>query len=413
MKGKTEIIAALDLGTSKVTVLVAEVCETGMTVLGVGTAQCEEGLRRGMVISIARLVDAIKSAKRDAEQMSGYMVTDVVAAIGGVHVLGVNNRAMVSPRHGEIVDADVCQVLEMATALPLPVDRRVINVVPREYSVDEHDGIRDPLGMSGVRLDADVHLITAAKAAVDNIRKCAERAGLRITQLVASPLASALAVLEDSERELGVVVLDLGAGTGDLTVWAQGSLVHTAVIGAGGELITRDIATGLRTPSACAESLKIAHGSAWAGMVSPGDTVEVPGVGGRDSRTLARHYLTEIIEPRVCEIFRMVQADIQKSGYEDFLAGGLVLTGGAANMPGMVELGDEVLNLPVRIGVPRGVKGLSSILEDPALSTAYGLALFASLPFREDMPQPMLPCRPPKRRGRLVRLVRKVMGFMT
>lgn len=412
MKGRTEIIAALDLGTSKVTMLVAEVSEGGMTVLGVGTASCEECLRRGMVISIARLVEAIKAAKRDAEQMSGYMITDVVAGIGGVHVLGVNNRAMVTPKHGEIVEADVRQVLEMATALPLPVDRVVVNVVPREYSVDEHDGIRDPLGMSGVRLDAEVHLITAAKSAIDNIRKCAERAGLRITQLVASPLASALAVLEDNERELGVVVLDLGAGTGDVTVWSQGSLVHTGVIAAGGELITRDIATGLRTPSACAEALKVDHGSAWAQMVSPGETVEVPGVGGRESRTLARHYLMEIIEPRACEIYRMVQADIQKSGCEDFLAGGLVLTGGAAAMPGMAELGDEILNLSVRVGVPRGVKGLSSILGDPALSTAYGLALFASLPYREDIPQPMLPCRPPKKRGRLLGWLRKLLGFM-
>jgi cell division protein FtsA len=412
MNRKKDILAVLDFGTTKTTLLVAEVNEGVMSVLGVGQAHCDEGLRKGMVISIAKAVDAIRKARRDAEQMSGYMISDVVAGVGGVHVMGVNNRAMISPKQREVTTGDVRRVLELATAVSMPVDRQALNVVPKEYAVDEHDGIRDPVGMAGVRLDADVHLVTATRSALDNIRKCSERAGLRVVEFVANPLASALAVLEDNERELGVAVLDLGGGTGDLSIWVEGRLVHTSVIGVGGELITRDIATGLRTPAACAEDLKIRHGSAWGQMVSPGETIEVPGVGGRAEKCLSRHVLTEIIEPRAIEILHLVKSRIRETGYEDFLAGGLVLTGGASRMPGLPELADEVLNLPVRVGTPVNVKGLTSILADPALSTAYGLALFAAMGVRDDVPLAMRPVRPPRPRNGLGGMLRKAAGWM-
>ncbi|MBM4397991.1 MAG: cell division protein FtsA [Deltaproteobacteria bacterium] len=411
MNRKNEVVAALDLGTTKVTVLVAEVGEGGMSVLGVGTAE-SEGLRKGMVTSIGKAVEAIRKARHDAEQMSGYMISQVVAGVGGTHVVGVNNHAMVSPKQHEITKHDVRRVLDLAMAFSIPVDREVINVLPQQYVVDEHDGIRDPVGMSGVRLDVDVHLITAARAAIDNIQKCAERSGLQVVEFVANPLASALAVLEDNERELGVCVLDLGGGSGDLAIWANGSLLHTGVIGAGGNLITRDIATGLRTPAACAEELKVKYGSAWGRMVAAGETIDVPSVGGRPDKSLSRHVLTEIIEPRVLEIFGLVRREIQKTGLDDLLAGGLVLSGGAAQMPGMVELGDELLNLPVRLGVPRGVKGLTSILGNPALATAYGLAVYAALPFRGDVPEPMLPVRQLKSHGGVGAWFKKAVGFL-
>lgn len=392
MKNRSEIVAAVDFGTTKVSVLVAEIDEQkGLTVQGVGTAECEEGLRKGMVIAIGKVVEAIRQARHDAEQMSGCIVSDVLVGVGGTHIVGVNNQAMVSPKAREITENDVSRVLEMARALSMPVDRQVINVLPKQYAVDEHDGIKDPVGMAGVRLDAEVHLVTAARSALDNLKRCCERSGLRVVQFVANPVASALAVLEDHERELGAVVLDLGGGTGDLTLWHGGRLVHTGVIGAGGELITRDIATGLRTPMARAEELKVKHGCAWGELVGAGEQIEVPGVGGREDKALSRRVLTEIIEPRVIEIFTLVKREIQKTQFDDNLAGGLILTGGAAQMPGMAELGDEILNLPVRIGEPRGLQGLTTIVKSPALASVYGLAVFASLAWKPEIPKSMLP----------------------
>ncbi len=392
MSQKDEVIATLDLGTTKVVMLVAEPTETGVKVLGVGTAECE-GLRKGMVISIGKVVEAIRRARYDAEQMSGCVVTEVIAGVGGHHVVGVNNHGLVTTKNAEIRKDDVQRVLDAASVLHMPLDRELINVLPSQYVVDEHDGIKDPVGMSGVRLEVEAHLITGARTALENITKCAERSGLRVVEFVANPLASALAVLEDNERELGVAVLDLGHGCGDLTIWVNGSLLHTTVIGAGGGVLTQDIATGLRTPIACAESLKIQYGAASHRLVKEGETIEVPTVGGRPDKRLSRYVMTEIIEPRMIEIYGLVKREIQKTGFDELLAAGLVLTGGAAKMPGMVELGDEVLNLPVRIGQPRNIEGLVSLTSNPALSTAYGLAVYASLPCRKGVPWPMLPVR--------------------
>lgn len=400
MNSRSEVIATLDLGTTKVVVLVAEVSASGVTVLGVGVAECE-GLRKGSVVSIGKTVEAILKAKHDAEQMSGCEITEVIAGVGGPHVVGVNNHGLVTTKGSEIGKADVVRALEAASVLNMPLERVLVNVIPTQYVVDEHDGIRDPVGMSGKRLEVEAHLITGVKTALDNIEKCANRSGLRVREFVANPLASALAVLEDNERELGVVTLDLGGGCGDLTIWLGGRLIHTCVLGAGGEVITADIATGLRTPKACAERLKIEYGAAYSAMVSDGETIEVPGVGGRPKNVLSRHHITMIIEARMVEIFGLVQREIRRFDIAELLAGGLVITGGAARMPGIAELGDSVLNLPVRIGKPRDVKGLTSLLDDPALSTAYGLAVYGAIPWLSRIPWPMQP----------VRRLRKSKGF--
>ncbi len=411
MSQKDEIIATLDLGTTKVAMTVAQPTETGVKMLGVGVAECE-GLRKGMVISIHKTSEAIRKARHDAEQMSGCVVTEVIAGVGGQHVVGVNNHGLITTKNAEIRKSDVERVLEAASVLPMPLDRVLVNVLPSQYVVDEHDGIKDPVGMSGVRLEVETHLITGARTALENITKCAERAGLRVVEFVANPLASALAVLEDNERELGVVVLDLGAGCGDLTVWVDGSLLHTTVIGAGGGVITQDIAKGLLTPVACAEDLKIRHGAASHRLVKDGETIEVPAVGGRPDKKLSRYVMTEIIEPRMVEIFGLVRREIKKTGFEELLAGGVVVTGGAARMPGIVELGDEVLNLPVRIGEPRNVEGLASLMADPSLSTAYGLAVYAALPYRSNIPWPMLPVRHRRGGGGVVGWLRKAAGVI-
>lgn len=412
MARKNEIIATLDLGTNKVTMMVAEVGEDGLVVLGIGTAECE-GLRKGMVISIGKTVEAIRKARHDAEQMSGYIISDVVAGVGGTHVMGVANNAMVSTNQKEITQSDVRRVLELASTYAMPVEKRVINVLPLQYTVDEHDGIKDPVGMSGVRLNADVHLITANASALENIRKCTERAGLRVIEYVANAYASAMAVLEDNERELGVAVLDIGAGTVDMTIWSQGQLVHTSVLGFGGDVITRDIATGLRTPAACAEELKVNHGLAWSSVATHNETIEVPVVGGRPDKSLSRSALLEIIQPRAMEIFASAFRAIQSTGFDDHLAGGLVLTGGESQIPGLVELADEVMNLPVRLGLPHDVKGMSSMLSNPSLASCYGLAVYAGLGFRRDIPVSMLPVRQGDKPGRFMSFLKKVFRFMS
>jgi len=408
---KEEIVATLDLGTSKVTMLVAQVSQEGVSVLGIGRAETD-GIRRGVVISIGKTIDAIKRAKHDAEQMSGYLVREVIVGVGGTHIVGVNNRGMITTKMGEIRESDVARVLEAASMIPMQVDRCIVNCLPVQYLVDEHDGIRDPVGMSGVRLEAYTHVITGARTAIDNVLKCAERSGLVVLELVANPLASALAVLEPNEMEIGVCCLDLGAGTADLTIWTQGSLLHTCVLGAGGMVITSDISTGLRTPLACAEELKTKQGVALSRLVPEGDTIEVPSVGGRPNKKLSRHALTEIIEPRVTEIYRLVRREILNTGYGDLLAAGVVITGGSAQMPGMAELGDVVLNLPVRVGLPRNVKGLPSLLQDPALSTAYGLAVYASLPYNTAIPSSMLPVRRLTKPKGIVQFFKKAVSFL-
>lgn len=393
MNRKTEVMAVLDLGTSKTVVMVAVVGQDGISILGLGISETE-GIRKGVITSIQKTVESIHKAKADAEQMSGYVVAEVIASVGGTSVFGINNNGSITIKpNKEIKKSDVDKVIEQASALSLPPDRQTVAIIPKQYCVDKHEGIKDPIGMTGVRLDVDVHLITAGRAVIGNIQKCIERAGLKVVEFVPSPLASALAVLLENEREMGVVVLDLGAGCGDLTIWANGSLIHTCVIGGGGNLITQDIATGLRTPFGCAEELKIKYGAAIGTQVRQGETIEVPGIGGRDARVLSRYILTEIIEPRMKEIFELVKKEINHTGYDDLLSAGLVLTGGASLMPGITELADHTLNLPVRIGAPSNVKGLAGRSDLTSLATAYGLVVYSALPYISNQPHTMLPVR--------------------
>ncbi|MBP7125607.1 cell division protein FtsA [Myxococcota bacterium] len=391
MKGTGEVIGVVDFGTTKVVILVAQVEKDGrLTVLGAGSAPCEDGLRMGMVIAIGKVVDALRKARADAEKMSDCLISEVVVGVGGTHVAGVNNQAMVSPK-GEITREDVERVLRLAGKLALPVDRKVMDILPRQYVVNEHDGIQDPVGMVGVRLDAEVHLVTASASALDNLKRCCERAGLRVRQFVANPVASAMAVLEDHERELGAAVVDLGGGTTQLTIWRGGRLVHTRVIGLGGELVTRDIALGLRLPVSMAEELKVRHGNAWTELVQAGEQISLPAYGPRAGQNMGRRVLTEIIEPRVIEILKAVEREIQQAQGQDMLAAGVVLTGGGSQLDGVVEFAQEVLNLPVRQGTARDPGSLGQMLASPVYATAYGLALFKSLAWREDIPYSMRP----------------------
>ncbi|MBM4386413.1 MAG: cell division protein FtsA [Deltaproteobacteria bacterium] len=405
---KNEIIAAIDFGTTKVIVLIAEAGEKGLQVIGVGVAE-SEGMRKGMIINIGKTVESIVRAKKASEHMAGCEISTVVSGIGGSTLTGVNKNGMISTKKGEISRSDVERVIETAMTYPMPLDRTLINVIPQQYTVDDHDGIKDPIGMSGVRLDMDVHLITAASASVENITKCAKRAELKIVDLLANPLASSLAVLEKNEKELGVALVDIGGGTTEISVWINGALVWTSVLGIGGQLITQDIGTGLRTPLACAEEIKVRYGCAKSDLVDPSEMVEVPGVGGREEKVLRRSVLTEIIEPRMEEIFRMVQKELEKTEFYDLLAAGVVITGGTSQMQGIVELGEEVLNLPVRNGGPLNVKGLSNLVSSPSFSTAYGLLVYETMMMDESLPFPMKPVRV---KGQSTGFFKKVANFL-
>lgn len=411
MKGSGEVIAVVDFGTTKVVSLVGQVEKGGrLTVLGLGSAPCDDGLRMSMVVSVGKVVEALQKARIDAEKMSDCLISEVLVGVGGTHVSGVNNQAMVSPK-GEISRDDVNRVLRLAGRLPLPVDRRVMDILPRQYMVNEHEGIQDPVGMVGVRLDAEVHLVTASTSALDNLKRCCERSGLRVRQFIANPVASAMAVLEDHERELGTAVVDLGAGTTQLTIWRNGRLVHTRVIGLGGELVTRDIALGLRLPMAMAEDLKVRHGNAWTELVQAGEQISLPAYGSRGGQNLSRRVLTEIIEPRIIEILKAVEREIQQAQGQDMLAAGVVLTGGGSQLDGIVEFSQEVLNLPVRQGVARDPGSLGQMMASPVFATAYGLALFKSLAWREDIPFAMRPVSETERKPSMVERVMRYFGM--
>lgn len=377
-----EIIAGLDLGTTKVCAIVAEVTDDGLDIIGIGSVP-SKGLRKGVVVNIESTVQAIKSAIEQAETMAGVEIASVYAGIAGSHVRGINQEGVAAIATREVSEEDVRRVLEQAKAIPLPGDRQVIHVLPQEYIVDDQDGIREPVGMSGVRLEARVHLVTAANAAAQNIIKCAERCDLHVAETVLEPLASAHAVLSDDEKEIGVALIDIGGGTTDLIIHVDGAVVHTSVIPIGGINLTNDIATGLRTPMAEAERIKIKYGCAATSMVDEEETIEVPSVGGRPPRVLPRHVLCQIIEPRVEEIFQAVAHVIAETGFGDMLASGAVITGGTTQLDGMPELAEQILGLPVRRGAPIGVGGLMDVVKSPAYSTGVGLVKYGAMRLRQ------------------------------
>ncbi|MDW8363834.1 MAG: cell division protein FtsA [Myxococcales bacterium] len=372
-----DIIAGLDLGTTKVCVVVGERSDEGIDVIGIGTVP-SKGLRKGVVVNIEATVQAIRGAIEQAENMAGVQIGTVFAGIGGSHVRGMNQQGVAAIASREVCADDVERVLEQAKAFPLPADRQVIHVLPQEYVVDDQDGIKEPIGMSGVRLQARVHVVTAAVPPIQNIIKCAERCQLHVAEVVLQPLASAYAVLSDDEREIGVALVDVGGGTSDVIVYVNGAVVHTSVVPIGGLNFTNDVATGLRTPVAEAERIKVRFGCASTRMVEPDERIEVPSVGGRPPRQLPRQVLSEIIQPRAEELLGAVGHVLSETGFAEMLGAGVVLTGGTTLLEGTEQLAEEVLGMPVRRGLPSGVGGLVDVVRSPAYATAVGLVKYGA-----------------------------------
>ncbi|MBX7138323.1 MAG: cell division protein FtsA [Oligoflexia bacterium] len=378
MANKANVLVGLDIGTTNVTVALGEVFPDGrVDVIGVGTSP-SRGLRKGVVINIEGTVQSIAAAVQQAETMAGVEVGAVYAAISGNHIKGFNSHGIVGIKRKEVSQLDIEKVIEAAKAVAIPLDREVLHVLPQEFIIDEQDGIREPLGMSGVRLEARVHIVTGAVASAQNIVKCANRCGLSVQNIVLAPIVSARAVLAPEEQELGVCLVDIGGGTTDLVVFHNGAVKHTSVIAVGGNHITNDIAAGLRTPLAAAEEIKCRHGSALVSLVRDDDTIEVPSTGGRAPRVLSKPVLAEIIEPRVQEILSMVHKELVKAECEEYLTSGLVLTGGTAGMHGIAQAAEQIFSLPVRVGYPVGVSGLSDLVRGPEYATAVGLLLFGA-----------------------------------
>ncbi len=373
---KTQIVAGLDVGTTKVCALIGELTGTGVDVVGIGSHP-SRGLRKGMVVNIESTVEAIKRAVTEAEQMAGVEIESVFASIGGGHLAGVNSQGVVAVqgRNREVGPADVERAIEVARDVPVAPDREILHVLTQAFSVDDQDGIREPIGMLGSRLGVEIHLVTGAVTAVQNVVRSVNRAGLTVRDLVLQPLASAESVLTPDERDLGVVVVDIGGGTTDVALFRENAVWHTAVIPLGGDHVTNDIAVGLRTPPADAEELKKAYGCAQTALILEDETVDVPSIGGRKPRTLSRQTLSRIIQARVEEIFALVAKGIRQAGLDEAATAGIVVTGGAAVMPGLPELAESVFDLPVRRGVPKWVGGFYDRVEKPTYATAVGLLL--------------------------------------
>jgi cell division protein FtsA len=371
------VFAGLDVGTSKVCALVAEAAAEGATaLLGHGIVPCT-GLRKGVVVNIEATVDAIRAAVAEAEKSSGTRIGAAVVGVAGAHIRGLNSHGIVAVRGGEVSTRDVERVIDAARAVAIPLDRQVLHILPQQFAVDDQEGVRDPVGMAGVRLEARIHIVTAAQSYGQNLNKCCERAGLTPSELMFEPLASADAALFPEERELGVALIDIGGGTTDVIVFLNGAVMHTAVLPIGGNHLTGDVAAGLRTPLSDAERLKISHGVATNLVVGRDEMVQVPGVGGREPRVIARKILGEIIEPRMEEIFTMAQRELMRSGAADSLASGVVLVGGTSLLEGTQELAERIFNLPVRRGLPINLVGLPEELMKPMYTTAAGLMLHA------------------------------------
>ncbi len=377
MSRKGEYIVALDIGTTKTCALISERGEDGLLdILGVGIHP-SQGLRKGVVVNIEQTVDSIVAAVGEAQLMANVPVGEVYVGIAGGHIRSFNSHGTVAVRNSEVCEDDVARVLEAAQAVNLPPDQQLLHVLPQSYVVDNQDGIQDPLGISGVRLEGKAHIVTGSVTAAKNLTRSVEQAGLRTKSLILEQLASSFACLTDDERELGVALVDIGGGTTDLATFYDHSIQHTSVIPVGGDHITKDLAVGLRTPTREAERIKRRYGCAKAGLVDRNETIEVPSIGGREPRILSRRVLCEIIEPRVEELFRVVRREIQKSGYDEVIASGIVITGGATLLEGMPESAEEVIGIPVRRGIPEGVGGgLVQMVRSPIHATGIGLLLY-------------------------------------
>jgi cell division protein FtsA len=395
-----EIVVGLDIGTTKVCAVVGEVAEDGITILGVGTVPCR-GLRKGIVANIDWTVRSIKEAIESAQTMAGVEIRTVYAGVAGSHIRSQSSDGVAAIAGGEVTRADVERVLEGARAIPVDADRQILHVLPREYVVDAQDGIPNPVGMSGVRLGANVNLVTAATSCVQNVIRCAERCGLTVADVVLEVLASAEATLSDDEKEIGVAVIDIGGGTTDILLYVDGGIAHTSVIPVGGNNITSDIAAGLRTPMAEADRLKRLSGCALGRMVAEDEEIEVPGVGGHPPRRTARRVLSDIIEPRAEEIFAVIRKRIEDSGLLEQLSAGAVLTGGAVLLEGMPELAEEILGMPVRTGFPTGVKGITQLVHGPQYATGVGLVKYGASSMAEALAREAAPAPLPPRAQRV------------
>jgi cell division protein FtsA len=373
----TEIVVGLDIGTTKVTAVVGEVDADGITILGVGNVPCR-GLRKGVVSNIDWTVRSIAEAIEGAQTMAGVEIRTVYAGVAGSHMRSQTSDGVAAIAGGEVTRFDVDRVLEGARAIPVDSDRQILHVLPREFMVDNQDGIRDPVGMSGVRLGVKVNLITAATSCVQNVIRCAERCGLTVADVVLEPLASAEAVLSEDEKEIGVAVIDIGGGTTDMILYIDGGIAHASVIPVGGNNVTADIAAGLRTPMGEAERLKRMSGCALGSMVTDDQEIEVPGVGGHGPRKAARRVLSDIIEPRIEEILAVIRKRIEDTGMLEQLSAGVVLTGGAVLMEGMTLFAEEMLGMPVRLGVPVGIRGITPLVAGPQFATGVGLVQYGA-----------------------------------
>lgn len=372
-----DIIVGLDIGTTKICVVVAEKDEFNeIKILGVGTS-ASDGLRRGVVINLDKTVTSIRKAVEEAELISGVEVISVYAGIAGDHIRSLNSRGIVavSGENG-INQADIQRAIDAAKALSLPMDRELIHILPQEFIVDDQDGVRDPIGMSGVRLEVEAHIVTGAVTSAKNIYKSVEGAGLKVNDIVLEPLASSYSVLDKDELELGVGLIDIGGGTTDVAIFYGDAIRHTSVIGLGGKFVTNDIALGLRTPLVQAEKIKLEHGCCFIDLVTDEEEITVPGVGGREPRNVSRTILTRIIQPRMEEIFRIALNEMKKSEFIDLLTSGVVLTGGSSLIPGAAELAETVFDMPVRIGIPAGFSGLVESAKNPMFATGVGLVLY-------------------------------------
>lgn len=372
------LIVGLDVGTSKVVAIVGEVkADDEIEIIGLGSHP-SRGLKKGVVVNIESTVQSIRRAVEEAELMTGCDIHSVHAGIAGNHIRSLNSHGIVAIKDREVTAGDVERVIDAARAVAIPADQRILHILPQEFIIDDQEGIKEPVGMSGVRLEARVHMVTGAVSAAQNIAKCVHRCGLEVDDLVLEQLCSSYAVLSDDEKDLGVCLVDIGGGTTDIAIFTDGSIRHTAVIPIAGDQVTNDIAVALRTPTQHAEEIKIKYACALTQLASSDESIEVPSIGDRPPRRLSRQTLVEVVEPRYEELLTLIQAELSRSGYENLIAGGVVLTGGSSKMEGLIELAEEVFHMPVRLGVPQYVTGLVDVVRNPIYATGVGLLLFGN-----------------------------------
>jgi cell division protein FtsA len=371
-----QVLVGLDIGTSKIACVVAESAPDGrLDVIGIGTHP-SRGLRKGVVVNIESTVESIRLAVEEAELMAGVDIQCVFTGIAGSHIRSYNSHGVVASKSNEVTAEDVGRVIDAARAMNIPADQKILHILPQEYIIDNQDGIREPIGMSGVRLEVKVHIITGAVSSAQNIVKCCNRCDLDVADMVLEQVASSEAVLMQDEKDIGVALIDIGGGTTDMAIFLNGAIQHTSVIPIGGDHLTNDLVIGLRTSAREADQLKKKYGACMAALVSPEDQIEIPSVGGREPRPMPRQVMAQILEPRVEELFEMIKDELQRSGYQELVAAGLVLTGGSSLLEGMIELAEDIFDMPVRLGRPSGVGGLADVVSSPIYATGVGLILY-------------------------------------